>query len=257
MADDGRRLGPPSVVYRANVVRVYLWLGLILLVIAVVLSQINPPAVQAYTPAQRDFGAQVYIRRCSTCHGDKGQGLTLEWRQTWPETHQNCSTPKCHGRQHPPDGFEIKDNYAPAVIGPGTLTRFRTAQALFTYISTTMPMHAPGSLTQDEYWALTAFLLAAHGVPADNVPLDATTASQISLVSGVGVEPFTSLPEVEGSALHPPMGEAPESSAPSAPPAPVNAGQTPSGEWWPVMAGVGLAVVLLGLAGVALRRARR
>lgn len=185
------------------------------------------------------------MRRCSTCHGDKGQGLTLEWRLTWPETHQNCSTPKCHGRQHPPDGFEIKNNYAPAVIGTGTLTRFRTAQALFTYISTTMPMHAPGSLTQDEYWALTAFLLAAHGVPADNVPLDGTTASQITLASGTEGESLPALPEVQGGALHPMTTDDSPTSSVS------------MGEWWPVVAGVGLAMVLLGLAGLALRRVRR
>jgi len=229
-----------------------LWLGLILLAVAAVLSQINPPAVQAYTPAQRDFGAGVYIRRCSTCHGDKGQGLTLEWRQTWPETHQNCSTPKCHGRQHPPDGFEIKDNYAPALIGPGTLTRFPTAQALFAYISTAMPMHAPGSLTQDEYWALTAFLLAAHGVPADNVPLDATTASQITLAGEAGGESLPALPDVQGGVLHPPTLDEGQQTTDESPASPVS-----TGEWWPAVAGVGLAVALLGLAGVALRRARR
>ncbi len=235
--------------------RPHLWLGLLLLVIAAVVAQGSPAAVQAYTPTQRDLGAAVYMRRCSTCHGDKGQGLTLEWRQTWPETHQNCSTPKCHGKQHPPDGFEIKDNYAPAVIGPGTLTRFRTAQALFAYISTTMPMHAPGTLTQDEYWALTAFLLAAHGVPADGVPLDSATSGQIMLAGGTGSEPLPALPEIQGGALHPPMGEASES-VPSASPVPVDAGQAPSAERWPAVAAVGLAVIGLGLAGLALRRAR-
>ncbi|MER3543098.1 MAG: hypothetical protein C4311_00480 [Chloroflexota bacterium] len=232
--------------------RLHFWLGLLFLAGAAVLSQINLPAVQAYTPAQRDFGAQVYIRRCSTCHGDKGQGLTLEWRQTWPETHQNCSTPKCHGRQHPPDGFEIKDNYAPAVIGPGTLTRFRTAQDLFTFISTTMPMHAPGSLTQDEYWALTAFLLAAHGVPADSVPLDSATASRIALASGTGDESLPALPDVQGGVLHPPTMDDGQQTTDASPASPVD-----TGEWWPAVAGVGLAVVLLGLAGVALRQARR
>lgn len=232
--------------------RVYLWLGLLLLVIAAVLSQINPPAVQAYTPEQRDFGAGVYMRRCSTCHGDRGQGLTLEWRLTWPETHQNCSTPKCHGRQHPPDGFEIKDNYAPAIIGPGTLTRFRTAQALFTYISTTMPMHAPGSLTQDEYWALTAFLLAAHGVPADGVRLDSVTAGQIVLAGETEGEPLPALPEIQGGALHPMTADGGQQTPDEGPASPVSIG-----EWWPAVAGVGLAVVVLGLAGLALRRARR
>lgn len=176
--------------------RIGLGLGLLLLLAAAAfVIQMNTPAAQTYVPAQRDLGAQVYAGRCATCHGDKGQGLTLEWRLTWPETHQNCSTPRCHGPQHPPDGFEIKDNYAPALVGPGTLARFQTAQELFDFISTRMPMHAPGTLSQDEYWALTAFLLATHGVPpAGETPLDKTTAGRVNLAESLTTEALSQQP---------------------------------------------------------------
>jgi len=37
-----------------------------------------PPTV--YPPTQADQGAQVYWFVCMVCHGDRGQGLTDEWR---------------------------------------------------------------------------------------------------------------------------------------------------------------------------------
>jgi mono/diheme cytochrome c family protein len=245
-------------------VRSHSWLILLLLVVLGILAiQPHLPVVQAYTAEQRDAGLQVYTRRCQTCHGDKGQGLTLEWRLTWPETHQNCSTPKCHGTQHPEDGFEIKDNYAPAVIGEGTLARFRTAQDLFTFISTAMPMHAPGSLTEEEYWALTAFLLAAHGVAADDAELNPDTASQIALAESLTAEELTQqawwrqvtpapLPVMPGMAQEAPH-PTPESTQLPTP----SAGGAAGDGWLPPVVGVGLAVVVLALAGAALRQARR
>jgi cytochrome c len=249
-------------------VRVHVWLILLLLIaLGIAAVQIQPSDVQAYTTTQRDAGLAVYVRRCQTCHGDKGQGLTLDWRLTWPETHQNCSTPKCHGPQHPDDGFEIKNNYAPAVIGEGTLARFGTAQDPFTFISTAMPMHAPGSLTDEEYWALTAFLLAAHGVVADEVELNPTTASAIKLGDSLTAEELTQqdwwrkvtpapLTVMSGMSSSPePQAHATSTVVPTviAPAPPDSSGP----DWLPAVAGVGLAVVLLGLAGAALRQARR
>ena len=35
-------------------------------------------------PVQADNGAQVYWGMCAACHGDKGQGLTDEWRNSYP-----------------------------------------------------------------------------------------------------------------------------------------------------------------------------
>lgn len=240
----------------------FLWL---LLAIGAVVTQINAPALLAYTPTQRDQGIEVFERRCSTCHGDKGQGLTLEWRQTWPKEDQNCSTPKCHGAQHPSDGFEIKDNYAPAIIGPGTLTRFQMAQDLFNFISTRMPMQAPGTLSQDDYWALTAFLLAAHGVPADEADLNAATASRISLADAMTNVDLSQQPwwrEITPAPqpVMPALAEAPSTGFQPSAPHPTSQGPSTEGTagstWWLAAAGVGLAMALLALTGYGLRRSR-
>jgi len=238
---------------------------LLALAIEAVAMAFGTLAAQAYTPTQRDQGAQVFERRCSTCHGDKGQGLTLEWRQTWPKEDQNCSTPKCHGAQHPPDGFEIKDNYAPAIIGPGTLFRFQTAQDLFNFISTAMPMQAPGTLSQDDYWALTAFLLAAHGIPADETDLNAATASRISLADAMTTVDLAQQPwwrEITPAPqpIMPALVEAPSTGFQAGSPHPTGQGPSTEGTagstWWLAAAGIGLTVALLALTGYGLRRSR-
>ena len=41
----------------------------------------QPPTV--VPPAQADNGAQVYWGMCMACHGDQGQGLTDEWRNSF------------------------------------------------------------------------------------------------------------------------------------------------------------------------------
>ncbi|MCZ7567502.1 MAG: c-type cytochrome [Ardenticatenaceae bacterium] len=156
-----------------------------------------PPAPTAvtsfYDAIQRQHGGELFEQRCSTCHGDRGQGLTPEWRATWPEAEQNCWQSKCHASNHPPDGFQLPE-YVPAVIGEQTLARFQTAQQLFEYLRAQMPYHAPGLLSDQDYWALTAFLLDAHRVPAGGRALDATTAPAVQLrpapVPSSGVVPW-------------------------------------------------------------------
>ena len=41
----------------------------------------QPPTVMP--PAQADNGAQAYWSMCMSCHGDHGQGLTDEWRESY------------------------------------------------------------------------------------------------------------------------------------------------------------------------------
>jgi mono/diheme cytochrome c family protein len=134
----------------------------------------------AYTESQAERGAKVFMFYCSTCHGDRGQGLTDEFRATWPLQDQNCWTPKCHGLNHPPEGF-VLPKYVQGVIGPGTLKNFTTAESLYTFIKLRMPYQNPHLLSEDERWAVTAFLLREHGVPGDGKLLDATTAASIRL----------------------------------------------------------------------------
>jgi len=133
--------------------------------------------VLAYSPDQAEAGAKIYTDRCSTCHGDVGQGLTDEFRATWASGDRNCWIPACHGGSPPkPDGFSLP-RVVPALAGPGTLTRFPSALALHAFIRAKMPMQEPGVLSDDGYWALTAFLLRVNGVSADGKPLDSNTAA--------------------------------------------------------------------------------
>ncbi len=118
---------------------------------------------------QAAAGARVYYYRCMACHGDRGQGLTVEWRAQWPPGHQDCSVPLCHGNRHPPEGFKLPRNLAPALIGDDALARFATAREVYDFISTRMPYQAPGSLSADEYWQLVAFLLKRNRVNVDQV----------------------------------------------------------------------------------------
>ncbi|MFN8454717.1 MAG: c-type cytochrome [Anaerolineae bacterium] len=124
-------------------------------------------------------GADLYQFWCSTCHGDRGQGLTAEWRATWPEGKQNCWQSKCHAANHPPDGFTIPKK-VPALIGPDALGKFNTAQDLYAYIRAAMPYWSPNLLKDDEYRAITIFLAKANyqakGYPApDTLPAEWAT----------------------------------------------------------------------------------
>lgn len=129
---------------------------------------------------QADVGAEVYRLVCSACHGDKGQGLTEDWIATWDPTSQNCWQSHCHHANHPPEGF-LLPRYVPAVIGDQALGRFQTARDLKQYIHENMPWHTPGSLTEEEYLQLTAFLLRENEIIQDITTLDGSNIDSLFL----------------------------------------------------------------------------
>ena len=55
------------------------------------------------------------------------------------------------------------------------------ATTLFDYVRRAMPHTAPGSLTNDEVYALTAFLLSANKVIAENAVLDSASLMQVKM----------------------------------------------------------------------------
>src|SRR5512146_1226620 len=55
-----------------------------------ILVDLPPEATQV------QYGAEVYRLVCQDCHGNRGQGLTGEWRATWAPRDQNCWQAKCH-----------------------------------------------------------------------------------------------------------------------------------------------------------------
>lgn len=137
-----------------------------------------PPTVPA--PTQADEGEQLFWLYCQPCHGDQGQGLTDEWRAQFPEEEQTCWQSGCHsghGKDLPEYGF-VLPTAVPAVIGAGSLDNFETAQQFYFYIRSAMPYEAPGSLTGEEYLAITAYLVRAHGL-GDSIPLDNDNVAEI------------------------------------------------------------------------------
>jgi len=102
-------------------------------------------------------GRVLYAQQCAACHGDKGQG-----------------------------------NPADALVGGrgslATATPLKTigsfwpyATTLFDFINRAMPYNAPKSLTADEVYAVSAYLLHLNGiVPADTV-LDAASLAAVRM----------------------------------------------------------------------------
>jgi mono/diheme cytochrome c family protein len=131
-------------------------------------------------PTQADQGAQVYYLVCMVCHGDRGQGLTEDWRNLLDPMDRNCWQSKCHASNHPVEGFKLP-KVVPAIIGPGELEPFQNALNLHDYLQARMPWQAPGMLSEDEYWQLTAYLVRENGFDPGPLPLDRERSATINL----------------------------------------------------------------------------
>lgn len=130
------------------------------------------------SPSQADHGAQVYWLSCLPCHGDLGQGLTDEFRAAYPPEDRNCWESGCHGERPYDNGFKLPTSI-PAVMGAGTLQKFANAAVLQAYIQAAMPFWKPGSLTEEDAWAVTAFILRQNGLWDVRAELNASNADQV------------------------------------------------------------------------------
>src|ERR1700681_1104458 len=107
-----------------------------------------------YTGTQAAAGATVYSATCQQCHGVNLQGQS-----------------------------------GPGLVGaafPKYVGTSGTAATLEDFIARQMPADKPGSLTQQQYLDVTAFLLARNGYPPGNVPLTKSTLAEVALVGGTG-----------------------------------------------------------------------
>lgn len=166
-----------------------------LILIVFVLASAKPAL--AYDGDQAEQGAMIYYNYCAACHGGEGQGLTDAWRAAWgPDA--NCWAAGCHSERLPAipqePGMPPALGAPPALIGPGTLSRFASAQELHDFIRAAMPRWAPGLLSEKEYWAVSAFLIRARGIPADGLRLDASTAPDLLLTPSAERPPLSPWP---------------------------------------------------------------
>jgi len=99
-------------------------------------------ATPPYTKEQAAEGAEIYARHCASCHG-----------------------------------AELDGTLAPPLLGEAFRINWyvgdRTARNLLDTIAENMPMTAPGSLSPEQYAAITAFLLSKNGHAPTGTPLTA------------------------------------------------------------------------------------
>ncbi len=132
-------------------------------------------------PTQVELGRAEYWMSCMVCHGDRGQGLTEEWRSVLDPEDMNCWQSRCHAPNHPPQGFEIP-RQAPMVMGTGALSGYQTAAELYEYLRVKMPWSFPGLFEDEEYWNLTAFMAAANDVDLPEEPLDPDNGAEVLIL---------------------------------------------------------------------------
>lgn len=113
-----------------------------------------------------DQGRALY-HFCTTCHGRTGRGID-EARLGFPETHRKCE--RCHRSGNRPTSMDPANIFSigqpPPLRDLATSDRFASPQSLYQFIRSTMPRYYPGMLSDEEYWALTAFLW--EGLPLDD-----------------------------------------------------------------------------------------
>jgi quinol-cytochrome oxidoreductase complex cytochrome b subunit len=139
----------------------------------------QPPTM--YPPAQADTGAQIYWGMCMSCHGDKGQGLTEDWLNSFPPEEKKCWDSGCHASDAPANSFVLPQTGIPALAGAGKLSRFSNSFELYRFIHENMPFFRSGSLTSGEAWSLTAYILRMNDREIPNFTLDETSGAAISV----------------------------------------------------------------------------
>lgn len=157
------------------------------------LAEPTLPAV----PSQADHGAQVYWLSCMPCHGDQGQGLTDEFRATYPPEEEYCWESGCHGANPYESGFTLPKQI-PAVIGQQTLAKFTDAAQLHAYIRAAMPFWKPGSLTEEESWRVTAFILQQNDLWNASTELSASNAADVKIPRGAFLTPIATPQQTGG-----------------------------------------------------------
>jgi len=126
-------------------------------------------------PTEYELGRNLYWHWCMTCHGDRGQGLTDEFRGIWEPEHQNCWGRGCHVGRVGDEGFPIP-TVVPAVVNDTHLTQFMSVEQLSDYLEATHPPQSPGVLKSEEYHAIALFVFTLNGRSLVSVPRAATPA---------------------------------------------------------------------------------
>lgn len=106
-------------------------------------------------------GKQVYMNQCAACHG------------------QDMSSPtKGTGAAALKGGRGSLDSGSP---NKTVESYWPYASTLFDYTKRAMPFNAPGSLTDDQVYAVVAYILAEGGIIDKNTPMNAKTIAEVKM----------------------------------------------------------------------------
>ena len=117
------------------------------------------------TPKQ---GEAVYAGKCVTCHGEKGAGKPND---------------QLAGGQGTLPGDK------PPVKTVGSFWPYATT--IFDYVRRAMPYNESKSLTNDETYAVVAYILNLNGIIADNNTMDAQTLRKVKMPNWDGFVTFS------------------------------------------------------------------
>ena len=116
------------------------------------------------TPKQ---GESVYVAKCIACHGEKGAGNPAD---------------RLAGGQGTIGG----DRRPVKTIG----SFWPYATTVFAYIRRAMPYYETKSLTNDDLYALSAYLLYLNGIIGENDTMNAQTLPKVRMPNRDGFVPF-------------------------------------------------------------------
>ncbi len=117
------------------------------------------------TPKQ---GEAVYVAKCLPCHGEKGSGK--------PNDQLVGGAGTLTGDQ-------------PPVKTVGSFWPYATT--LFDYVRRAMPLDAPKSLSDDEVYAVAAYILQLNGIIGDSDTMNAQTLQLVKMPNRDGFVPFS------------------------------------------------------------------
>jgi mono/diheme cytochrome c family protein len=109
------------------------------------------------TPAK---GAKIFAEKCSACHGDAAKGGVAPFY------------PSLVGGQPLTNGIDTVKTIANYYAYPTTI---------FDYTRRAMPYNMPRSLTDDEVYSLTAYILALNNLIGQDDVMDANTLPKVKM----------------------------------------------------------------------------
>lgn len=95
-------------------------------------------------------GAAIYAMKCAVCHGDNGEGIK-------------------------PNGALVASESNGKTIG----SYWPYATTIFDYVRRSMPFNTPGSLSDQEVYAITAFLLYKNKIIEEDMTIDAKSLPNV------------------------------------------------------------------------------